>query len=83
LAEGSSDVTRQEFIAELEVLMEMDPGTLCVTMPLQELAQWDSMAAIGFIAVADAKLGAAVKPQKLFECRTVEDLLALVGEKLT
>ena len=76
-------MTRQEFIAELEVLMEMDPGALSVEMPLQEIAQWDSMSAIGLIAMADAKLGVVVKPQKLFECRTIGDLVDLVGEKLS
>ena len=76
-------MTRQEFISELEILMEMDPGALNAEMPLQEIAQWDSMSAIGFIAMADAKLGAVVKPQKLFECRTVGDLVDLVGEKLS
>ena len=76
-------MTRQEFIAELEVLMEMDPGALSVEMPLREIAQWDSMSAIGLIAMADAKLDAVVKPQKLFDCRTVGDLVELVVEKLS
>ena len=76
-------MTRQEFVSELETLMEMENGSLAVEMPLQEIAEWDSMSAIGFIAMADAKLGAVVKPQKLFECRTVGDLVELVGEQLS
>jgi len=76
-------MNRQEFIGELETLLEVDPGTLSEDMVLQEIEQWDSMAAIGFIAMADAKLSAVVKPQKLFECRSVGDLIELVGDKLS
>jgi len=76
-------MNRQQFIGELETLLEVDPGTLSEDMVLQEIEQWDSMAAIGFIAMADATLSAVVKPQKLFECRSVGDLIELVGDKLS
>jgi hypothetical protein len=46
------------------------------------VAAWDSMSAIGFVALAD-RVGQAVSPQSLMDSKTVADLLALVEGKLT
>jgi hypothetical protein len=48
-------------------------------MLLAELPNWNSMAAIGFIAWADRSLGLAVDPQALADCKSLADLARLVG----
>lgn len=73
-------MTRDEFVQKISELVE-EPVTL--ETPLADVAAWDSMSAIGFVAMADAHLNATVNPQSLYEAQTVADLIALVAEKLT
>lgn len=76
-------MNRLEFVKRIETLLERDAGSIDEQSVLMELPEWDSMAAIGFIAMTDAELGVAVRPQKLFECKTVGDLVGLAAEKLS
>ncbi|MBU1695323.1 MAG: acyl carrier protein [Verrucomicrobia bacterium] len=73
---------KAEFLLLLDELMELPQGTLKGPEKLVSLAQWDSLASVGFIALVDRHLGMAVDPGKLAEAATVDDLLALVKEKL-
>jgi acyl carrier protein len=70
-------VTRSEFYAELEPLLEQEPGSIQGTESLADLSGWDSMAVLSFIAFADSKLGEAVAPAALAACRNVQDLVNL------
>jgi acyl carrier protein len=76
-------VNRSDFVRRIENLLERDTRSIDEQSMLAELPEWDSMAAIGFIAMTDAELGVAVRPQKLFECKTVGDLVGLAAEKLS
>ena len=69
-----------EFIENLEELLEKTQGSLQSTTLLSEITSWDSMAAVGFLALADAKYGIAVSPGALQKCKTIGDLAALVGQ---
>jgi acyl carrier protein len=73
-------MTRGEFVRRVSTLVEqeVDESTL-----LKDVAAWDSMSAIGFIAMAEAELGVAVRPQDLFDATKVADLCDLVAEKLS
>ena len=73
-------MTRGEFVEKVSELVE-EPVTL--ETALADVPAWDSMSAIGFVALVDAHLNATVRPQALFECQTVADLVALVAEKLS
>jgi acyl carrier protein len=68
-----------EFIQALEAMLEVEPGTLQPATPLKQIRSWDSMAAVGFLALADGKYGKAVAPSAIQQCATVGDLAALVG----
>ena len=72
-------MTRDEFVKQISDLVE-EPVTEATT--LAAVAAWDSMSAIGFVALAD-RVGQAVSPQSLMDSKTVADLLALVEGKLT
>ncbi|MGA2257285.1 MAG: acyl carrier protein [Thermoguttaceae bacterium] len=73
--------SEQEFIASMEELLEEDPGSLDLTTPLAGLSSWDSLTFVGFLAMADSKYGARVEPKELRQCKSVADMLKLVGKK--
>lgn len=75
-------MTTAEFYRDLEEVLEMAPGSIKGTEKLADLSAWDSMAAISFIAMADAKLKAAVSADKLAACTSVADLAALFPGKV-
>ncbi len=70
-------MTRAEFLAELDGLVDLEPGTLQGPEKLEDLDQWTSMAIVGFIALADTYNGTKVGPTQIGKCVTVNDLLSL------
>ena len=70
-------MTREEFLAELDGLVDLEPGTLQGPEKLEDLDQWTSMAIVGFIALADTYNGTKVGPTQIAKCLTVDDLLGL------
>jgi acyl carrier protein len=72
----------QEFLAVLDDLLEMERGTLTGAEKLGDIAEWDSMAVIGFIAVVDKHFGVTVDAGAIAKAKVVSDLVALVGEHI-
>jgi acyl carrier protein len=68
-----------EFCLALDGLVEQQAGTSQPETMLTHLPGWDSMTAMGFMAMADKKYGVAVSASKLLEAKTVADLALLVG----
>jgi acyl carrier protein len=62
----------------MEELMELDAGSLKTSVELTSVEQWDSLAFVGFLAMADSKYGVKVAPSGLRACKTVADLMTLV-----
>ena len=50
-------MTKREFVRELEDQLEMPEGSLKENQALAELAGWDSLAAVLFMALADKSSG--------------------------
>jgi acyl carrier protein len=65
----------------LAELLEREPGTISPSEALADIG-WDSMAVVGFIALADDRFGVIVDARRLATCATVEDLAALLGDKV-
>ena len=61
----------------MDELLELPPGTLKGSEALADLEQWNSMAVIGFIALADENNGARVPARQIASSSTVADLLKL------
>jgi acyl carrier protein len=75
-------MSREEFRAELEEILELAPGSLTGTEALADLVGWDSMALLGVIALADQKLGTVLSAATLMECTTLEELTdAVLGRR--
>lgn len=71
-------MTNQEFVDELAGLLELPCEAIRGEMLLAELDGWNSMSAIGFIAMADAVAGIIIVPAELAQCKTVGDLKKLL-----
>lgn len=76
-------MNKKEILMMLDELIETDPGTLTGDEVLKELEGWDSLAAIEFLALVDEHLGIAVSPKQIATSKTVNDVLALLGDHLT
>ena len=74
-----TDMTRSDVLHELEVLMQLDPGTLTGPENLDDFVQWDSMVIMSFIALIQQKTGKVLDGQRVQEARTVEELLSLLS----
>jgi acyl carrier protein len=75
-------MTRKEFIAEIALLMEIDAGILTEETRLKDMEGWDSLAAVGFIAMVDEKLGYIPPPKMIAESQTIGDLVQIAVARL-
>lgn len=81
---GDGTITKTEFYAKLEFLLELEPGSILGTESLaDELEGWDSMAALQFIAMADRDLQTLLDADALAACQTVSDLVNLFPGRIT
>jgi len=71
-------MNEKEFLTNLEGLLEADAGALNCAIELESLEQWDSLAFVSFLAMADSKYGVKVAPTELRQCKTIGDLMKLV-----
>lgn len=76
-------MTKREFYLELESMFELDPGTVQGGEALAVLGDWDSVAVLTFLAMADEKLEVILSGNAVSACRSVEDLVKIVASKLT
>jgi acyl carrier protein len=75
-------MTRHEFVRALEGQMEIPEGSLKANQALTDVDGWDSLAAVLFIALADEKAGVIVSGDQVAKAKTLDDLLALLGDHL-
>ncbi|MGQ3048124.1 MAG: acyl carrier protein [Niveispirillum sp.] len=75
-------MTRAEFLAALEEMLETDAGSLSPDTALDSLDSWDSLAVISFIALVDEHFDHVVAGEDLAKAKTIGDLLALTGANL-
>ena len=72
-------MTREEFLNSMDELMELPRGTLKGTEPLNAIEQWNSLAMISFIALADSNNRVSLSPRQMMRCTTVSDLLRIAN----
>ena len=68
------------FLKNMEELLEMNTGSLAADTALADIEQWDSLAFVSFLAMADSKYSMKVVPSELRQCKTVGDLMKLVSK---
>ncbi len=75
-------MTKSEFLAMIEEILETDAGSLNLDARLEDLG-WDSLSDVSFIAEVDSTLDMEVNANQLVKCETVADLMRLVESKVT
>ncbi len=76
-------MSRNELLRQIEVIANMDPGALNGPEPLEDLADWDSLAVLSVISLFDKEFGVVVPADRVHECQNVNDIIALAGDKVT
>ena len=76
-----SDMEKMAFYSELEQMLELQKGTLRGDQSLSDMAEWDSLAVISFIALADSKYSVILQGKSVEACKTVDDLALLIGDQ--
>lgn len=75
-------MTIEDFIRNFEEAIEgLEPGSVRPDTVYRDLPQWDSLAVLTTLAMADAEYEVSLSANELNECNTVEELFAKVKEK--
>ena len=74
-------MTRDELLAEIARMVQVDPSALRVDMRLSAIQGWDSLAIMSFIALIHSECAIVLKVGDLAACTTVADLVALAAGK--
>ena len=75
-------MTKAEFIKELAGVLMVEPDALQPSTELAQFEAWDSTAVVNLLVMLDEQ-GVKVDEEKIPECKTVQDVLDLAGDKLT
>ena len=67
-----------DFLKSFEEMIEVSPGSVQLTDSLADIAAWDSLAVVSFMAMSDEAYSASVTPSDLMNCKTVADLMELI-----
>jgi acyl carrier protein len=76
-------MNKQEFLNQIEEIIEVDTDTLTGEELLEDLEDWDSLAVMGFIAMVDKHFMMTLDAEKIGQCKSVNDLCDLLGDKVS
>lgn len=79
MSKNGKQMTRDEFLLEMDEILGLRPGTLHGDEKLDELQNWDSTALIELIVLAETANDVEISPEQVVGCATVGDLLRLAG----
>lgn len=77
-----STVTKAEFYAAIDDILDLTPGTITGTETLADL-KWDSLAVVSYIASCNGMFGVVLSGEKVKGSKSVRDLMALVAPHIT
>jgi acyl carrier protein len=72
-------MTKQEFLLAMDNLLELPEHTLSGPEKLDDMENWNSMAMIEYIALADTHSGLKLSPRQIRDCNSIDDLGRLAG----
>ena len=72
-------MTMQGKLVMLEEMMELDDGTLTPEMSLEDVEEWDSMAALSFVVLMKDEFDKDVTGQQIRAFQTVQDMLDIMN----
>lgn len=62
----------------LEEMMELDEGTLTPETVLEDIEEWDSMAALSFIVLLDEEFNKKITAKEIRAFKTIGDMLSVM-----
>lgn len=65
----------QEKLAALEDIMELDEGTLTPATKLDEIEEWDSLAALSYVVLMGDEFNKKVSGKEIRAFQTVQDIM--------
>jgi acyl carrier protein len=74
-------ITKIELLEEIKVTLQREEG-LALDAKLEEIEEWDSLAYISIISLYDRLFDFIITIDKLKNCKTINDLIKLVSDKL-
>ena len=77
MEENRKEMTREEFLLEMDEILNLRAGTLRGDEKLEELENWDSTALISLVVLAETSNSVHISPDQIVGCSTVADLLRL------
>ena len=72
-------MTKEEKIAMLEDMLELESGTISAEMELSNIPEYDSMAKLSLIVMMDDEFGKKLTGEQIREFNTVQDILDYMG----
>jgi acyl carrier protein len=72
-------VTRSEFYANLDDILDLPAGTITGSEELKALPTWDSLAVVSYIATVNGLFGLVLKGEQVKATKSIGDLVALCG----
>jgi acyl carrier protein len=70
-------MTRDQFLAEMDEILNLPAGTLRGNETLDELKGWDSTALIALISLAGTVVNRDISLSRMANCVTVADILRI------
>lgn len=71
-----------QFLEKMAEIVEVDPSKVNSDTPLDSLSGWDSIGQVSTLSFLDEAFGVQPPSGYLEKCATVEDILALVRDRL-
>lgn len=72
----------KEFIEKFaEIFDDVDPATLAADTKFRDLDDWDSIAGLSVIAMADEEYDVTLNADDMRACHTIEDLFNKINSK--
>ena len=76
-------MNRQQFLANFVASIDgIDAAATSLETPLMGIPQWDSLALLTTLAMADAQYGVQISGLELQSCQTVGDIADMVASKM-
>jgi acyl carrier protein len=70
---------KEYFLRLMEQNLQLAPHTLQGNELLCEIKEWDSLAVLSFLAMADSHAGVILSGDTVTACSTLDDLYSLMG----
>ncbi len=71
-------MSKEEKLAFLEEIMDLDEGDLNEESVLEDIEEWDSLSVLTLISEMKKKFDIALSPQQIKEFKTVADVCAMI-----